>query len=337
MNDVFPSSPVSPERRALQVHKNSTGKFFVYQPSGGWGNQILILLNAIAAANFMERTLVVPPIAPHNFLYTGYNRFKAEEMAPMDKIIDIDLLESAVDNGVLFWNKTLKELKEFWKEKSWKKYSKPRYNPADTSKHKKIWTWNKGHIRRDWLSVDQEVVFWNKDGMFLCCGPYNEYNSYIGFNQEFRKTAYMISKYISKQTEFNAVHIRKGQGHINKDRRTALEYFISHDIHRFNRTQTLYIATDTPKEELDWFIPFTEDFHFENILFWDDIIKESYVKKLIKGLTTRYHQKMKRDIEGFIEQLICTYAKEFEGSKASTFSIAIKKFRAYPRLHKIWV
>jgi len=35
-------------------------KYFVYQPSGGWGNQRLILRWAMSAANAMDRTLVIP-------------------------------------------------------------------------------------------------------------------------------------------------------------------------------------------------------------------------------------------------------------------------------------
>lgn len=44
-----------------KVDPNEKGmKYFVYQPSGGWGNQRLILRWAMVAANAMERTLILP-------------------------------------------------------------------------------------------------------------------------------------------------------------------------------------------------------------------------------------------------------------------------------------
>ena len=47
-----------------QIHEDSPGRFFVYQPTGGWGNQRMILASAIVVANAMNRTLVLPMIAP---------------------------------------------------------------------------------------------------------------------------------------------------------------------------------------------------------------------------------------------------------------------------------
>lgn len=66
--------PQTPKTYFIQdLQSDDKRKYFVYQPSGGWGNQRIILQNAIAAANAMKRVLVLPPIAPHNFLYHGYN------------------------------------------------------------------------------------------------------------------------------------------------------------------------------------------------------------------------------------------------------------------------
>ena len=50
-----------------RIHPDDRGKFFVYQPTGGWGNQRMILKSAIAAANAMGRVLVLPMISPRWF------------------------------------------------------------------------------------------------------------------------------------------------------------------------------------------------------------------------------------------------------------------------------
>lgn len=51
-----------------RIHPDDVGKFFVYQPTGGWGNQRMILKSAIAAANAMGRVLVLPMISPRKNL-----------------------------------------------------------------------------------------------------------------------------------------------------------------------------------------------------------------------------------------------------------------------------
>eukprot|EP00924_Labyrinthula_sp_SR-Ha-C_P005998 snap_masked-scaffold_14-processed-gene-11.7-mRNA-1 protein AED:1.00 eAED:1.00 QI:0/-1/0/0/-1/1/1/0/395 len=344
--NILMKNQMSMERAELQVRKNSTGKFFVYQPSGGWGNQIIILLNAITAANSMERTLIIPPVSPHAFLYYGYNKFTAEEMAPMDMIVDIELLETAVDKGILFWNETLFELTEFWKHKSWNIFSKPRYNPQDKEK-KHIWTWTNTLIHRKWSKIEDDVVFWNKDGMWLCCSPHMPYISNVGFNQEFRKVAYLIGKQLEQMSKknfqnktdlslnFNAIHVRRGQGHISKDRRTVAGYIESHGLASWERDVVLYIATDTPDNRKNWFLPFVQEFSFQKVLFWEDLYNLPKVKDTVEQLVSKFHPKMKRDIEGFIEQLICSYASKFEGSRASTFSVAIQRFRRNSQLLEI--
>ena len=71
----------------------------------------MILKSAIAAANGMNRILVLPKIAPHNFLWYGYERFQSNETVSMGELLDLDLINAAVDRGVKVYNGTLTELR----------------------------------------------------------------------------------------------------------------------------------------------------------------------------------------------------------------------------------
>ena len=53
------------ERRpdgSVALHPGST-RYFVYQPTGGWNNQLLNLLCALDMARLLNRTLIVPPFS----------------------------------------------------------------------------------------------------------------------------------------------------------------------------------------------------------------------------------------------------------------------------------
>lgn len=71
----------------------------------------MILKSAIAAANGMNRILVLPKIAPHNFLWYGYEKFQSNETVSMGELLDIELLNSVVNRGVRVYNGTLTELR----------------------------------------------------------------------------------------------------------------------------------------------------------------------------------------------------------------------------------
>uniref|UniRef100_A0A7S3LHZ6 GDP-fucose protein O-fucosyltransferase 2 n=1 Tax=Aplanochytrium stocchinoi TaxID=215587 RepID=A0A7S3LHZ6_9STRA len=330
---VLAATPVTWDmvNEKYKLTEDSEGKFFVYQPSGGWGNQRIILQNAIAAANAMERILVLPPIAPHNFLWYGYNRFKAEEMVSMGELLDIPLLARVIKPGFRIYNGSLADLEKLWKHKKWKIYTKSRYKH---NKNGKLTTerlfYSDKYISRNWGPKnykDYDVVFWNKAGMWLCCGPSNIYGPNIGFNMHLRALAKTLHRPLFES--FNAVHIRRGQGHTGRDRRTVDSYYKEHLL-SFNKSLPLYIATD--EKNLTWFEPLRMKYGFKQLHFWKDLDQVVISKEL-----SVYPETMSGDVIGIIEQLICSKAVRFEGSHASTFSISINKFRDNPQLRNVLV
>ena len=86
-------------------------RYLSYQPPGnGWNNQRIAFEHAVIFSRLLNRTLLVPPMAPHlpgrrytgqapNGSYTGYkvyNELPADMLIPMDSIVDFKLLSRLV-------------------------------------------------------------------------------------------------------------------------------------------------------------------------------------------------------------------------------------------------
>lgn len=249
-------------------------------------------------------------------------------MTSFDKIIDIGLLEEVVSEGVVIWNQTLSDLQEYWKDKAWRVFSKKRKIDG-----KKL-TYNSKHISKFWGEKSKEavydVIFWNKEGVWLCCAPSQIYAKNIALNKYFKQSVqFIIQKSFIEHgyNIFNAVHIRRGQGHTGHDRKNAKIYYNSH-LTQFNTSIPLYIATDESNKK--WFLPFLTEFKFKKILFWEDLLQKTETLEKVKNILNLFPKRMENDIIGFLEQLLCANSKNFEGSSKSTFTFAIKTIRRNP-------
>lgn len=108
-----PTLPDKPTETS-QTHKHPTqsrDRFLSYQPPGnGWNNQRIALEHAVVFSRLLNRTLLVPPMAPHlpgkryrgqgpNDPYTGYkvyNELSSDQLIPMDSIIDFTRLSQLI-------------------------------------------------------------------------------------------------------------------------------------------------------------------------------------------------------------------------------------------------
>lgn len=125
---------------------------------------------------------------------------------------------------------------------------------------------------------------------------------------------------------YNAVHVRRSD-HVSRDRKSAEQYYKFHDLASFNKTFPLYVATDERK--LKWFNYFKRfpKKRFRSLIFWKDLDKE-----ILHTVLPAYPESMHSDVLGFVEQLICGNAIQWEGSYKSTFSAAIATIRTVPAL-----
>jgi len=163
--------------------------------------------------------------------------------------------------------------------------------------------------------------------MWLCCGPSNQYGQNIGFNNHLKAVAWRLHKELF--SDYNCIHVRRSGGHTGPDRKHVSTYYKQH-LQKFDKSTPLYIATD--EKDKEWFEPLRTEFGFKELYYWRDLNQDIVEREL-----SFYPETMAGDITGFIEQLICADATKFEGSHASTFSVAIKKFRSFPDLHRIKV
>ena len=307
-------------------------KYFFYQPSGGWGNQRYILRWAILAANAMNRTLAVAPLAPHSDIWTGYNQWKKEHLLPANKVLDVRALTEAVNQGVVFLDDIpSRVIQRAMDESSLSVKIHVKGHYVDRTATKKKWLiYKESYIRDTWGNDLEDIIFWDKMSMWICCatdfGPDQVwYGRHIMFNRKFKL---FVKKLTENIIPYNAIHVRRGDMTISKDRKTADIYFKVHHLEKFDLDLPLYVATNEPDRV--WFEPLKSLDRFKKLVFWSDLDQNS-LQTFLKDFPTS----MKGDVSGFIDQLICGNAVKWEGSQKSTFSDAITTIRAAPQLREI--
>ena len=63
-------------------------KLVVFQPSGGFNNQRIILERALRICRTLARTCVVPMAGRHSSMFSSYNRLDASGLMEMDRVLD---------------------------------------------------------------------------------------------------------------------------------------------------------------------------------------------------------------------------------------------------------
>ncbi|CAK9072553.1 Translocation protein SEC62 [Durusdinium trenchii] len=291
------------------------GRFFLYQPSGGWGNQRLILRWAVIAANAMNRTLVLPPVAPHGSFYTSFNKHGPDSILHMGQVLDLDLLATRVYKGILVHDGDMQSyLHGILQHLSWRRFEKP----ASIS-----------FIREDvimsrWAAEKADVVLWHKTGMWKCCATNQQpYYAFVQYGMMFAKHLQSVALRAARPfgTRFNAIHFRRGDSQI-RERRSVRQYAKMHHgvVARMDKTIPLYIATDESDHE--FFAPFVSALGFSTLVFARDL--DSAV---VNPFMAQVPDVMRGDVLGFIDQIICVHAERYAGSSKSTFSYVISAMR----------
>lgn len=306
-------------------------RYFFYQPSGGWGNQRFILRWAILAANAMNRTLAVCPMAPHSDIWHGYNAWAKHDIVPSDQLLDVRALNEVVNQGVVFLDDVpLRVVERIRNETALQVevFVKGHYvNRFATEKQLLVYT--ESDIARDWLGNKAHVVFWDKMSMWQCCtadfgGDTIWLGKHIMFNAMLKQLALNATRQTFGPLGYNAVHIRRGDMTITSDRRSAEVYYKKHRLHLFDSALPLYVATN--ERNASWF-----DFlhgKFPKLKFWRDL-------EFDRQQLHAFPPKMQGDVAGFVDMLVCGNAVKWEGSLKSTFSAAIGSIRLSPQLREL--
>jgi hypothetical protein len=320
---IDPSLP--PQYR---INPKENVKYFVYQPSGGWGNQRFILRWAMRAANAMDRVLIVPMIAPHIYhMWYGYDRLNATQMVGAHRVLDLEALSRGLVRGLRVHTGRIPQLRTILANKTWKAHIKEQFKIMPDGKQGINWL-TENAIRFHWRKKTEDVIFWKKGSMWMCCSGGELMTPFIMFNRPIKILAKQVVDVLFGENQlFDAVHVRRGGGHTRIDRRTADHYIdLQMKPNNLDGTVPLYVATD--EKNLEWFDSFKRI--YKVVRFWRDV----QIPQINDFLDT-FPGEMRGDVIGFIEQMICTRARRWTGSDGSTFTASIQGMRKFPTLREI--
>ncbi|XP_028404646.1 uncharacterized protein LOC114527200 [Dendronephthya gigantea] len=356
------------ERISHEDKRSKPKKYISYQPpGGGWNNQRIAFENAVIMAAMLKRTLLVHPLAPHDYIlelktrfnqsagYTIYNMLRTEELIPISKLIDLNRLSSLLPLQEI--TSSHNEFKKKFRNSSWykvchnglayawvdkippgfdtsslklEKYSKYFRKAQKIAKYRQVCS-EKSEIEllgiweflRELRKRKEDIIYFDKGSLFVRHILFTDYKraldaqraliDYIHPTFEVLHNAEQITSLIGKP--FNAIHVRRNDH--KTGRRLDIHYWISRlaKANALKYSNKLYIATD--ETDFTWFsalkeagykIFFAKDF---------DVFREINQANPVKG----------KDIVGFHEQVICSYAKIFVKSYYSTFSRVIERYR----------
>lgn len=303
-------------------------RYFVYQPSGGISNQRKILEWAVMVAKLLNRTLILPPIAPHTTLYKNYNKLSYDVLTPADQVMDIELLEEFIPTvtitGMTFIefvgqneNKTTGQVWEALARNSL------RIKRADQ--------WSSSTVRKKYGNSGASVLYFKEGTMWQCFDftreEMSEVQRMVRFHPFLRRTASLLAGGINNGT-YNALHIRFADGDASKIRegwlKPARTFAYRMQLAKFvNISPYLYIATVPKKRNSPYFAKIKQKY---KVIFSADLPEEPIDKAL-----SSFPDQLKPSILGVIEQLICARAIKFLGTGFSTFSEYIR----YVRMNRI--
>lgn len=304
-------------------------KFFIYQPSGGWNNQRLLLENAMVVCMLLKRTCIVPPASPHSNYYRNYNQIPSTGVVSMSRVLNFEALNQVVRVRTPPKGHTLSS---FLEQEVFPKHS-VRTVIKDISK------WQKGYLIK-WGERDMVRLFGNVSAQFLyfanqtMWGTMEWKGAAMGrFEKRDVQMHTMPANHIKAMARrlaelmgpYHAVHIRRGDkvGEVNfKDVSHLPEWWASKIAQYKQKTSKVYIATDEAKRS--FFDTFVE--HGLEPVFFESLPE---YETLVKPYLSHFPSRMNMDILGMVEQLLCTYANKFLGSGYSTFTTFILRMRKY--------
>ena len=273
----------------------------------------------------MDRILVLPMAAPHTNMWYTNAGLSRSEMVPMDQVLDVDLIESGLDSKrVLVLKETVEEFHDRWRHKKWLVYTKPQSRTTASGETKNNWL-SENAIKFKFRKKKEDFIFWNKGSMWMCCSGGELMTKYIAFNANLLRVVQnaLERNSATSRGSYNAIHVRRADGHTRADRRTASHYYDAH-LTGFDASLPLYVATD--EKSRAWFDPLIDDHNFARLIFYGDFLAmDEDVSRLIEG----FPASMRGDAVGFVDQIVCCLAESWEGSDGSTFSFAIAGMRKH--------
>ena len=336
-------------------------------PGGGWNNQRIAFENAVIMATILKRTLLVHPLAPHDRMlelktqfnqsagYNLYNMLRTEELVPISKLIDVSRLSSLLSVQEVTSNHN--EFMKKYRNSSWYKVCHnglthawidkipPGFNTSSLNLEKYSEYFKKAQKVAKYRQVcsekteieltgiweflpelrkrKEDIIYFDKGSLFVRHVFFTDYKraldaqrALIDYIHPTFKVLYNTEQIIFLIGKpFNAIHVRRNDHKTGQ--RLNIHYWLSRltQANALTYSTKLYIATD--ETDFTWFSALKEAGY--KIFFAKDfeVFQEIYQSNPITG----------KDIIGFHEQVICSWAKIFVESDYSTFSRVIERYR----------
>uniref|UniRef100_A0A7S2WQ54 GDP-fucose protein O-fucosyltransferase 2 n=1 Tax=Mucochytrium quahogii TaxID=96639 RepID=A0A7S2WQ54_9STRA len=98
-SDEYRGAPLSyrGDQRGISFVEKSQKRYFLFQPSGGFNNQRIIVQRAMMICKQLDRVCLVPMAGKHTSMYNNYNRIDKMGLWPMDRVLDFEVMRKYVD------------------------------------------------------------------------------------------------------------------------------------------------------------------------------------------------------------------------------------------------
>jgi hypothetical protein len=330
-------------------------QYLLYSPSGGWGNQLMCLANAVMLARMSGKTLVVPMHGKHSNLYRGFLKLQQNELVPMDQVIDFEHVRGRTHVKFLFLNVTISDWLHRYTTRSNSVYHSL---PGEGLMHAKdpgVYSRVKRSCRKNkqlvylkgrfftarWLDkaalhsartapylqdLAAAIADAMRTGVFgmLQKEPKHPQPELPASSSSNSKTATTTAAATSAG-RFNAMHIRLGD-YSSRAGKDAAFFLKNAQQYGFAKDVPLYVAAEEPRNH-SYFKPLIE--YFDTVVFFQDVlqVKELHMH-LVDFVLRTPTSKVRDSVAGMMEQLICAHADRFLGTKISTWSMDVRRKRA---------
>jgi len=350
-----PATSFGMNLESLPLEDVQNKRWFVFQPSGGFNNQRIIMERALRICKLWQRTCVIPPAGRHSSMFPNYNALERDkDLMDMDRILDFELLSQYSD--VVATSMPFEEMlgwmeKRFPKEEDWFK--------IEQSRKERLASPLSFDNLTDWAAMKQPVAYFAGPTMWqrFDFDFEAEVYAYIRYAPFFRALALDAVHALGLRRNFIGVHARQSdhgekweQNVSEKEKEKKHEYkkgftdkylhsadglddvggFLLKQVEFSLRSASLhgadlsvvYIATK-PKTSVSIFRNLTKVFK----VFFSKDIPSAALAPLDELFPREDQQRLRNDILGIVEQLICAHSFLFVGFKGSSFSEYIERLR----------
>lgn len=314
------ATTIEPAPRTFQGEYNlllPNTKYFIYSPSGGMGNQLIELASACHLAKIMDRTLLVPMLGSHSSMWYNYERLPEDALYPMDRILDFPRLAEYCQVQPLNIS-----VVEFMKRQS------PEQVYEVFHRYRKFWQvqdlvsaiYQNRKMKIFYLRGAEMFHRWMEADLFLRVQLHVRFSQYLRW-----RALEVVRQAFPPNGEFNSMHIRLGD-YIARwpesiSVRSRAIVTIANKHKGKNESLPMYLASDEPNNAA-----------FKRLRSERKVVTiYELPKKLVKDYGGMFSKKFRLDMEGVLDQLICSAAKDFIPTTWSTFSSNILHIRAHKR------